>query len=133
MLRRKRVPPLTGLVETDLLDAGQRPSANVNIALTSPKPPNASSRPVRPSHREADRKLSRHALIVAHEADRGSGGDRLYAPPIVAKPSSVADTFRRNPLRRRGGMNQLKAGGNQEVRPPVVLERPVGLPSRWVQ
>jgi hypothetical protein len=30
-------------------------------------------------------------------------------------------------------MNQLKAGGNQEVRPPVVLERPVGLPSRWVQ
>jgi hypothetical protein len=30
-------------------------------------------------------------------------------------------------------MNQLKAGGTQEVRPPVVLERPVGLGPMSVQ
>src|ERR671912_870811 len=31
------------------------------------------------------------------------------------------------PSFRRGGMNQLKAGGSQEVQPPGTLQGPVGL------
>jgi hypothetical protein len=30
-------------------------------------------------------------------------------------------------------MNQLEAGGSQEVQPPGTLQGPVGLTSRWVQ
>ena len=68
---RECVPPNTGLVEADLLDACESPGTDVDIVLTGPEPPDVPTWPLRLSYRESNREFFRHPLIVARTERTG--------------------------------------------------------------